>query len=127
MDKDIFRKIKKLRIKLEKAIDDEGLNSNEVRELSDKMNELINEYEESIKTVEYPKNNEIFECYKKSYSALKKITADFKRFPSVEEWNQYAKNNDLLSHISLEYISELNWNYLRIKVERELNFKVRKK
>jgi len=104
-----------------------GLDSNEVRKLSDKIDELINEYEESIKTVEYPEHSVMFECYKKSYSELKKITINFKKFPTVQEWNHYAKDNDLLSHASMEYISMLNWNYLKIKVERELNFKVTKK
>lgn len=127
MDRDIFRRIKKLRIKLEKAIEEKGLNSNEVRELSDKIDKLINEYEQSIKIVEYPNNSLMLEYYKKSYAELKKITEDFKKFPSVAEWNFYAKENDLLSHVSMEYISKLNWNYLRIKVERELNFKVIKK
>lgn len=127
MDRDIFRRIKKLRIKLEKAIEEKGLNSNEVRELSDKIDKLINEYEQSIKIVEYPNNSLMLEYYKKSYAELKKITEDFKKFPSVAEWNYYAKENGLLSHVSMEYISKLNWNYLRIKVERELNFKVIKK
>ena len=127
MDRDIYRKIKSLRIKLEKAIEDKGVNSDEVRKISDKIDKLINEYEESIKTVEYPKENAFFECYKKSYLELRKITEDFKKFPNVEEWNKYAKENNLLSHVSMEYISKLNWKYLKIKVERELNFKVIKK
>ena len=80
-----------------------------------------------IRTVEYPKENAFFECYKKSYLELRKITEDFKKFPNVEEWNKYAKENNLLSHVSMEYISKLNWKYLKIKVERELNFKVIKK
>lgn len=69
----------------------------------------------------------MIECYQKSYIALKKITEDFKKFPSVAEWNFYAKQNDLLSHVSLEYVSKLNWKDLKVKVERELNFKVIKK
>ena len=121
MDRNIYRKIKKARIKLEEAIEEKGLNSHEVRKLSDKMDELLNEYEKSIKTIEYPKYNAMFKCYKESYKALKKITKDFKKFPTVEEWNKYAKENDLLSHASMEYISTLNWNNLRIKVLRELN------
>ena len=127
MDRGIFKRIKKLRIRLEETIEEKGLNSNEVRELSDKMDELINEYEQSIKIVEYPSNSLMLKGYEKSYSELKKITEVFKKFPSVEEWNYYAKENDLLSHVSIEYISKLNWNYLKMKVERELNFEVVKK
>lgn len=66
----------------------------------------------------------MLEWYKISYSTLKKITNDFKKFPSVEEWNYYAKENELLSHASMEYISALNWNNLRIKVLRELNMDI---
>lgn len=124
MDKDIYRKIKKLRTKLEKAIGEKGLNSTEVRKFSDEMDELLNEYEESVKIADFPKDSEMLECYKISYEKLKKITSDFKKFPTVAEWNQYAKENDLLSNSSLEYISKLNWKYLKIKVERELNFKI---
>ncbi len=127
MGKEFYRKIKKLRTKLENAIDEKGLDSKEVRKLSDEMDELLNEYEESIKIVEFSINAKMLEYYHKSYKELKKITKEFKKFPDVEEWNMYAKNNDLLSHISLEYISRLNWKYLKIKVERELNFKVMKK
>lgn len=127
MDKNIFRKIKKVRIKLEKAISQTGLNSQEVRKLSDEMDILINEYEKSVKIVEYPKNSSMLEWYKISYAQLKEITGNFKRFPTTEEWNMYAKNKNLLSHASLEYISKLNWNYLRTKVERELKFNVIKK
>lgn len=126
MGNDIFRKIRKLRIKLERAVNEKGLNSCEVREISDKMDELINEYERSIETVKYSQYSDMKRYYEKSYMELKKITDDFKKFPSVPEWNLYAKNNDLLSNVSMEYISKLNWNYLKIKVERELNFKIKK-
>lgn len=124
MDREIYRKIKKLRTRLEKAINEKGINSIEVRELSDKMDELLNEYEESVKIVDFPQNSEMLEYYNKSYAELKKITGDFKKFPSVPEWNYYAKENNLLSNSSLEYIGKLNWKYLKIKVERELNFRV---
>lgn len=124
MGRDIYRKIKKVRVNLEKAITEKGLNSKEVRELSNKIDELINEYEKSIKIVEYPEGSNILEYYESSYRELKKITNEYSKFPIVKEWNHYAKNNDLMSHASLEYVSTLDWNYLRIKVERELNFKI---
>lgn len=124
MSGDIFRKIGSLRKKLHKSIEKTGLNSEETREISDKIDELINEYERSIKTVEYPQNSEMMCYYKMSYAELKKITKDFNKFPSVAEWNYYAKENNLLSNVSLEYISSLNWNNLRVKILRELNMYV---
>ena len=124
MSRDIFRKIGSLRNKLHKSIEKTGLNSKETREISDKIDELINEYERSIKIVDYPQNSEMVYYYKISYAELKKITKDFNKFPSVAEWNHYAKENYLLSNASLEYISTLNWNNLRVKVLRELNMYV---
>lgn len=69
----------------------------------------------------------MIEYYDKSYSELKDITKELKKFPTVKEWNKYAKENNFLCHLSLEYISKLDWNYLQIKVEREINLKKIKK
>lgn len=124
MDKSIIKEITKIRIKLNRTIEEKGIDSDEVRKLSDKMEEVINKYYSNIKTVEFPKYSNMIEWYKSSYTELKKITYNFKKFPSVQEWNLYAKNNNLLNNVSLEYISKLNWNCLKIKVEREINFKV---
>lgn len=121
MGKDIYRKISSLRNKLHKSIDKTGLDSSETREISSKIDVLIKEYYDSIKEVEYPKFSDMYLYYKKSYKALKIVTQQLRRFPSVQEWNKFAKENNYLSHISLEYISKLNWKYLQIKVERELN------
>lgn len=124
MGRDIYRKIGSLRNKLHKSIEKTGLNSKETRELSDKIDELINRYEKSIKTIEYPQSSKMMGHYKKAYAELKKITENFGKFPSVSEWNYYAKENNLLSSASLEYISTLNWNNLRVKVLRELNMEI---
>ena len=121
MARDIYRSIGSLRKKLHKSIEKTGLNSSETRELSNQIDELINKYEQSIKILEYPQNSKMITYYKEAYAELKKITKDFNKFPSVTEWNNYAKTKNLLSHASLEYISTLNWNNLRIKVLRELN------
>lgn len=124
MRKDVYRKINSLRKKLDKSIEKTGLNSNETREISKEIDKLINEYEKSVKIVDFPQNSEIFLWYKQSYFELKKITKKNDKFPSIVEWNRYAKNNDLLNHASLEYISKLNWNYLRVKILREINMKI---
>ena len=121
---DILRKIKTLRRKLDVAIKRYGLNSNETREISKEIDELIKEYYDKNKIIEYPNNSEMIIYYKKSYEALKIITLQAQKFPSIKEWNSFAKRNNYLSHISLEYISKLNWNYLKIKVERELNLDI---
>lgn len=121
---DIFKRIKKLRKSLNKSIEKYGLNSNETKEISREMDELIKEYYSSVKTVEYPKFSDMILYYKKSYEMLKSVTLQLNKFPSVQEWNSFAKENNCLSHISLEYISKLDWNYLEIKVKRELNLEI---
>lgn len=121
---DIFKRIKKLRKSLNKSIEKYGLNSNETKEISREMDELIKEYYSSVKTVEYPKFSDMSLYYKKTYEMLKSVTLQLNKFPSVQEWNSFAKENNCLSHISLEYISKLDWNYLEIKVKRELNLEI---
>ena len=124
MGKDIFRKISSLRKKLHKSIDKSGLNSKETREISNQMDKLIKEYYDSIKETEYPEFSDMYSYYKKSYKALKNVTEQLERFPTVQEWTKFAKENNFLSHVSLEYIAKLNWKYLEIKVERELNLEI---
>lgn len=124
MSKDIYKKISSLRNRLHKSIESNGLNSNKTRQISNKMDKLIKEYYDSIKEEEYPEFSDMYLYYEKSYKALKDITEQLKKFPRVAEWNKFAKENNYLSHISLEYISKLDWNYLEIKVKRELNMKI---
>lgn len=124
MKADILKRIKTIRKLLDKNVEKYGLNSNETREISNKMDKLIKEYYDSIKTVEYPNFSDMFLYYKKSYEMLKNVTLQLKKFPSVQEWNKFAKENNCLSHISLEYISKLDWNYLEIKIKRELNLEI---
>lgn len=120
----ILRKISSLRKKLNKSIEKYGLNSSETKEISEQIDELIKEYYDSIKIVEYPKYSNMLIYYKKAYEALKSTTIQLEKFPTVSEWNKFAKENNYLSHISLEYISKLNWNYLKVKIERELNLDI---
>ncbi len=124
MGKDVLRKIKSLRRKLDKSIVKNGLNSEETREISNEIDELINQYYKEIKEVEFPDTSYMKYFFDKSYQSLKAVTQQLERFPVVEEWNSFAKKNNYLSHISLEYISKLDWKYLKIKVERELNVNI---
>lgn len=124
MSKDEIKKIRSTREKLNKSIKKYGLNSEETRKISNEMDKMISEYYNNISKIEYPNNSEMLIYYNRSYEALKLLTKQLGKFPIVKEWNKYAKENNYLSHISLEYISKLDWNYLQIKVERELNLKI---
>ena len=120
MSKDIYIKIKSLRKKLHRSIDKTGLNSPETRKISDQMDQLIKQYYNSIKETEYPEFSDMYLYYKMSYKKLKDVTQQLKKFPTVQEWNKFAKENNYLSNVSVEYIAKLEWNYLRVKIMREL-------
>ena len=122
MKKGILKEISKLRKKLDMTIKKNGIHDEKTTSLSDEMNELVNEYEREYSRIKFDSDMENF--YLKSYQALKEKTKDEDRFPSVIEWDKFAMKNNYLSHISLEYISKLNWKYLKIKVEREINLKI---
>lgn len=117
----IIREISKYKNKMYKAVNKYGLNSKEVRKISDTLDKLINEYYSSKKQVEYPEFSDMYMYYQKSYKALKSITQQLERFPTIAEWNKFAKENNYLNHISLEYISKSTWRYLEIQVKRETN------
>lgn len=124
MQQDNVKRIRNLRNKLHESIKKNGLDSDKTRKISDEMDKLINEYYDNIQQIEYPDGSEMKVYYEQSYKALKTITQQLKRFPSTQEWNQHAKENYLLSSTSMQYISKLNWNYLRAKVLRELNMDI---
>lgn len=120
----ILLEIRKMQKKLNDSTIKNGVNSNKTREISLKVDELINEYYESIKIRQYPPTSIIGNCYEVSYRELKFITLDNSKFPSVQEWNEYAKQNCLLSATAIQYVNMLDWNYIRAKVARELNTKI---
>ena len=124
MAQDSIKKIRSLRNKLHKSIKKNGLDSDETRKISDEMDKLINEYYDNIQRISYPANSEMKVYYEQSYKQLKIVTQQLERFPSTQEWNKFAKENCLLSSMSMQYISKLNWNYLRAKVLRELNMDI---
>lgn len=124
MAQDSIKKIRSLRNKLHKSIKKNGLDSNETRKISDEMDKLINEYYDNIQRISYSADSEMKLYYEYSYKQLKIVTQQLERFPSVQEWNKFAKENVLLSSMSMQYISKLNWNYLRTKILRELNMEI---
>ena len=124
MQQDNVKRIKSLRNKLHKSIKKYGVNAEETRKISDEMDKLINEYYNNIQRISYPADSEMRLYYEQSYRAMKTTTQQLERFPSIQEWNQIAKEKYLLSSTSMQYISKLNWNYLRTKILRELNMEI---
>ncbi len=124
MAQDSIKKIRSLRNKLHKSIKKNGLDSDETRKISDEMDKLISEYYDNIQRISYPTDSEMRLYYEQSYRAMKTTTQQLERFPSIQEWNQIAKEKYLLSSTSMQYISKLNWNYLRTKILRELNMEI---
>ncbi len=124
MQQDNVKRIKSLRNKLHKSIKKYGVNAEETRKISDEMDKLINEYYNNIQKISYPADSEMKVYYEQSYKQLKIVTQQLERFPYTQEWNKFAKENCLLSSMSMQYISKLNWNYLRAKVLRELNMDI---
>ena len=111
-------KLERLREKLHKSIDKHGLNAPETRKISVKLDKLINEQYEH--EVEYPVASEIKDSYYKSIEVLKETVKDTGHFPCVSEWNKYAAENGLLSHISIEYIMRMNWSELDKYIRQEI-------
>ena len=113
-----------MRKKLNKAISQYGINSKEVRKISDELDRKIAEYYKSIEHIKYPPNSKMLEYKNISYKKLKEITIKNKRFPTVIEWNNIAKEKGYLSHLSIEYMMKTNWNDLRVKTLREFNIEI---
>ncbi len=122
----LLGKIKKYRKLLYKNIDIYGINSREVREISLILDNLINKYLKEENNLDYSINSKTRKDYLNSYYNLLKVSKDF-GFPTVQEWNHYAKNYGYLSAKSIEYISKKNWKKLKEKVEIELEYNYLKK
>ncbi|MCI8485994.1 MAG: aspartyl-phosphate phosphatase Spo0E family protein [Clostridia bacterium] len=112
---DIAEQIEKTRKVLHRNIEKYGLDSKEVREVSLQLDELINMY--------YGKDREetMQAEYRVAYEELKRLTRENKEFPSVQKWDEYAKENNLISSESLKFLSKMNWNKLRNKIKSEIN------
>lgn len=105
---------KELRRKLDECVEKYGLHSERTKKLSKRYNELVNLYYQNEK--QYHEDSLIRDNYLKSIQCLKKITKDFVKFPTIKEWNYYAKENNLLNSESLKYISGNSWHDLRNRI-----------
>lgn len=122
--KKLNNEIKDLQNKLNSNLKENELYDENVMELSNKIDELMNSYYLLLmSTRKFPSNSKMKSYYDKSYEELKRLTMQNNKFPELEEWNKYAKENKLLSSESMKYISMIEWKYLRLKVNREINKK----
>lgn len=111
--------IEKLRQKLHRTIEEYGLNSEEVYKISIEMDKLLNKRG-------YNEKNLMYNKYLESMFELRKISKIFGEFPTISEWNKYAKENYLLNSESIKYMSGLDWNRLRSRIKKEMNIKRKK-
>ena len=103
-----------LRVKLHKSIEENGLHSEKTFKISERYNKLVNFHYQNER--QYRSSNLMYEKYKESIKALRKITADTIEFPTIKQWNHYAKENNLLNSESLKYISGSSWHGLRNRI-----------
>lgn len=108
--------IEQLRNKLHEAIDEYGIDAEETRKISVEIDKLLNKRG-------YNEKNLMYNKYLESMFELRKITKLFAKFPTVDEWNKYAKDNLLLNSESLKYISGLNWHKIKDRIKNDLNKK----
>lgn len=112
---DVAKKIEKLREKLHESINRNGLSSKETQKISSEVDKLVNVYYKQEK--KYEEDNDMLIAYNRSIEELKQLTIDLGDFPNVKIWTEYAKRNNCLSYISIEYISGLNWHKLASKIK----------
>ncbi|MCI8362231.1 MAG: aspartyl-phosphate phosphatase Spo0E family protein [Clostridia bacterium] len=124
MKRELNNEIRKLQNKLNNGIIQNKLNNKQIIELSNEIDKLINHYYLlSMQSREFPMNSKMKAFYDASYKELIKMTIKNGKFPELEEWNKYAKENYLLSTESMKYITKVEWKYIRLRVNKEINSK----
>lgn len=108
-------RLERIRGELHMAINKYGINSKEAINKSEEFNEVLNIYYKIAR--EYSEDNIMNKKYIESIKILKKIDKDFAKFPTVDEWNKYAKEHNLLSSESIKYIIGVNWHDIRNKIK----------
>lgn len=117
-------KIEEERNKLYKTITKNGINSAKTIKMSKDLNNLIVQYysefaeelyiQEQVAKKECKKTYEdLYEQYLIAKTKLKELYIQNKKFPTVEEWNRYAKKYNYLNNVTMEYISKQSWHDLR--------------
>ena len=111
-------RLEKLRKKLVKAVEVYWVNSKETKKISKKFDELVSEFYKKEK--QYPTESIIHIKYLETIEELKKVTRDFSEYPTIKEWNKYAKTKNLLCSESLKYVTGINWHELRNRIKSEV-------
>ena len=88
--------IKNLKNKMYQYIEKYGLTSNKTVNASQQLDKELNKY--------YSENSSMIYFYKQSIDGLLKYYNIHASFPSITEWNSYAKKENYLSHESIQYI-----------------------
>lgn len=112
-------KIEKERESLNESIKKNGLHSEITRLVSLRMDKLINRYYHSPRL--YPEWSDMYIRYRASIEKLRQISKEFGKFPSVKEWNHFVSDNPYyLSNTSMQYISSMDWNSIRNKINQDM-------
>lgn len=124
MKRRLNSEIRDLQNKLNSGVEQNKLSDKEILEISNEIDKLINHYYSfSMQSREFPNGSKLKLFYEESYKELIKMTIKNGKFPELEEWNKYAKENHLLSTESMKYITKLEWKYIRLRVNKEINRK----
>ena len=114
----MINNFERIREKLHESIEKNGINSEKTKRISERFDKLVNSY--YINERKYNTNCLMYIKYTESIKHMKKITTEFAKFPSIDEWNKYAKEELLLCSESLKCISGLNWHDLRNRIISEI-------
>ncbi len=87
------------------------LNFTKEEEIDEKKVELIMEL--------YYNRRENMQNYKETKKRLTQLIIEG-NFPNSREWNKIAQKEGLYSSTSIQYIENLNWKQLEVKIIREI-------
>ncbi len=97
-----------LRKRLHESIKKNGISFEKTRRISAKFDALVNSY--YTDEIQFHRDSIMYTKYKESINTLRKLTREYRKFPTTDFWDKYAKEKDLLCSESLKYITGLNWH-----------------
>ena len=85
----MINNFERLRKRLDYSIEKNGINSEKTKRLSERFDKLVNNYYKNEK--QYKEDSIIHIKYLESIQRLKRITKDFVKFPTINEWSIMPK------------------------------------